>query len=184
MSVQRRYTSADLEAMPYVEGLRYEIIDGELHVTTAPSWHHNRAGSQIWRALENWNDETGRGEASEVPGVIFTDDNNVIPDVVWISRARLEGALDAAGHLTVAPDLVVEVLSPGADNERRDRILKMGLYARQGVEEYWLVDPALHIVEVFRHDGRTLELVATLSGDDALTSPLLPGFSCPLRRLW
>jgi Uma2 family endonuclease len=63
-------------------------------------------------------------------------------------------------------------------------VAKFGLYSRQGVQEYWLVDPALRIVEVFRHDGRTLELVASLSGDDALTSPLLPGFVCPLSHLW
>jgi Uma2 family endonuclease len=184
MSVQRRYTSADLESMPHVEGLRYEIIDGELHVTTAPSWDHNRAANQIWRAFEDWNDGTGLGQSGTTPGVIFAEDNNVIPDVVWVSRARLDAGLDRAGHLTVVPEIVVEVLSPGSDNERRDRVLKLNLYARQGDNEYWLVDPALRIVEVFRHDGRALELVATLSGDDALTSPLLPGFSGPLRRLW
>jgi len=153
-------------------------------VASAPSWNHNRAARRITTALDNWGDETGLGEVMHVPGVIFTDDNNVIPDLVWVSQAKLERGLDAAGHLTVAPDIAVEVLSPGAENERRDRALKLRLYARQQVQEYWLVDPALRIVEMFRHDGRTLELVATLSGDDALTSPLLPGFVCPLRRLW
>jgi len=184
MSVQRRYTSADLERMPHDEWYRYEIIDGELFVSSAPSWTHNRAARRLTTALDNWGDETGLGEVNPVPGLIFTDYNNIIPDLVWISGSRLERGLDGAGHLTVAPDLVVEVVSPGSDNARRDRILKLGLYARQGVEEYWLVDTALRIVEVFRHNGRTLELVATLSGDDALTSPRLPGFSCPLRRLW
>jgi Uma2 family endonuclease len=184
MSVQRRYTSADLEAMPYVEGLRYEIIDGELHVSSAPSWNHNRAAKRLCTALDNWGDETGLGEAMPVPGVIFTDDNNVIPDLVWVSHAGLERGLDGAGHLTVAPDIVVEVLSPGADNQRRDRALKLSLYSRQHVREYWLIDPSQRLVEVFHHDGRTLELVATLSGDDALTSPLLPGFVFPIARLW
>jgi Uma2 family endonuclease len=184
MSVQRRYTSADLEALPYVEGLRYEIIDGELHVSSAPSWDHNRAARRLSTALDNWGDETGLGECMPVPGVNFTNDNNVIPDLVWVSRATLETGLDAAGHLVVAPEIAVEVLSPGTDNERRDRALKLSLYSRQRVREYWLIDPSLRIVEVFRHDGRTLELVATLAGDDALASPLLPGFSCPLARLW
>jgi Uma2 family endonuclease len=79
---------------------------------------------------------------------------------------------------------VVEVLSPGSENEQRDREIKLGLYSRQRVQEYWLVDWRQRTVEVYRHNGRTLQLVATLSGDDALTSPLLPGFSCPLLRLW
>lgn len=184
MSVQRRYTSADLEAMPYDEWHRYEIIDGELFVSSAPSWNHNRALRRLATALDNWDDETGLGEANPAPGVIFSDDDNVIPDLVWVSRAKLDGGFDRAGHLTVAPDIVVEVLSPGSDNARRDRVAKFGLYAQQGVQKYWLVDPALRIVEVFRHNGRTLELVASLSGDDALTSPLLPGFACPLSRLW
>jgi Uma2 family endonuclease len=184
MSVQRRYTSADLELLPHVEGTRYEIIDGELHVSSQPSWNHQRAGSQIWRAFEDWNDESGLGQATEAPGVIFAEDNNVAPDVVWISRARLNGALDSAGHLTVAPEIIVEVLSPGSANVRRDRDLKLGLYSRQRVQEYWLVDCRLRIVEVFRHNGRALEPVARLTEDAVLTTPLLPGFSCPLERLW
>ena len=184
MSVQRRYTSRDLELLPDVEGVRYEIIDGELHVSKQPSWNHQRAGSQVWRALENWNDETGLGEATEAPGLIFAEDDDVAPDIVWVSNARLEGALDSAGHLRIAPDLIVEVLSPGSRNERRDRELKLALYSRQGVKEYWIVDCGLRRVLIFRRVGDALEPAATLTDDDALSSPLLPGFSCPLRRLW
>ncbi len=76
MSVQRRYTSRDLELLPHVEGTRYEIIDGELHVSSQPSWNHQRTCGQIWRALENWNDATGLGEAAEAPGLIFAEDND------------------------------------------------------------------------------------------------------------
>jgi Uma2 family endonuclease len=184
MSVQRRYTSRDLEDLPHVEGTRYEIIDGELHVSSQPSWNHQRACSRITGALNVWNDETGLGEATEAPGVIFAEDDDVAPDIVWISKGRLEGALDDAGHLTVAPELVVEVLSPGSANARRDRVLKLALYSRQRVDEYWIVDCRLRTVQVFRRAGDALELAATLVDDDALTSPLLPGFSCPLRRLW
>ncbi len=184
MSVQRRYTSRDLELLPHVEGTRYEIINGELHVSSQPSWNHQRASDRINRALGNWDDETGLGESAQAPGVIFAEDDDVAPDIVWISKARLEGALDGAGHLRVAPELVVEVLSPGSTNVRRDRVLKLDLYSRQGVEEYWIVDCRLRTVEVFRRDGDELALVATLTDDDALTSPLLPGFSFPLRRIW
>jgi Uma2 family endonuclease len=184
MSVQRRYTSADLERLPHVEGTRYEIIDGELHVSSQPSWNHQRASSRIWRALENWNDETGLGEASEAPGLIFAEDADVAPDIVWISKGRLEGGLDSAGHLRVAPELVVEILSPGSANTRRDRVLKLALYSRRGVKEYWIVDCRLRSVDVYRREASDLMLVTTLKDDDALSSPLLPDFSCPLRRLW
>jgi Uma2 family endonuclease len=183
MSVQRRYTSADLDILPQIEGIRYEIIDGELFVSKQPSWHHQSAASNTCSALKQWNRETRRGQTVEVPGLVFADDDDVIPDVIWISNSRLVGALDAAGHLTVGPELVVEVLSPGSANERRDREVKLGLYSRRGVDEYWIVDWQRHEVQVFRRAGDSLELAATL-GDDALTSPMLPGFEVRVASLW
>jgi Uma2 family endonuclease len=104
--------------------------------------------------------------------------------VVWISHARLDGATDEAGHLRAAPELVVEVLSPGSANERRDREVKLALYSRQRVEAYWIIDRQARIVQVYRRDGDTLRVVTTLGSNDKLTSPLLPGFSCPVSSLW
>jgi Uma2 family endonuclease len=118
------------------------------------------------------------------PGVIFAEDDNVAPDVVWVSRERLEAITDEQGHLRAAPELVVEVLSPGSTNERRDRELKLKLYSRQGVHEYWLVDWRTRTVQVYRRQRTALRLIATLEGSDAISSPLLPGFSCPLASLW
>ena len=80
--------------------------------------------------------------------------------------------------------LVVEVLSPGAENERLDRELKLSLYSRQGVREYWIVDWRARTVQVYRRQQTQLELAATLLGEDVLTSPLLPGFACPISRFW
>jgi len=69
-------------------------------------------------------------------------------------------------------------------NEQRDREVKLKLYSRQGVLEYWIVDWLSRTLQVYRHADAALELVATLAGDDLLSSPLLPGFSCPLSKLW
>jgi Uma2 family endonuclease len=88
------------------------------------------------------------------------------------------------GKLYAAPELAVEILSPGSTNERRDRELKLKLYAREGVEEYWLVDWRERTVVVYRRAGAELQAVLTLTNADALTSPLLPGFACPVRDLW
>jgi Uma2 family endonuclease len=184
VSTTRRYTSADLERLPQVEGTRYEIIDGELHVSTAPAWEHQFACIRVVRALDTWSEETGLGVANAAPGLVLALDDDVVPDVVWISRARLATALDDARHLQVAPELVVEVLSPGAANERRDREAKFALYSRQGVEEYWIVDWRRQRVAVYRREEAALRLVATLGGDDVLTTPLLPGFACPISTLW
>lgn len=92
--------------------------------------------------------------------------------------------LDEAEHLTGAPELIVEVLSPGENNERRDREVKLKLYATQGVREYWIVDHQLQQVQVYRRQQATLQLAATLFADDEISSLLLPGFTCPIARFF
>ena len=184
MSISARFTSKDLERLPAIEGVRYEIVDGDLFVSKQPHWHHQYTSDRIARRLHDWNDQTRLGIAISVPGLIFAEDDDVVPDVVWISRARLAAVADAAGHLRAAPELVVEVLSPGRENERRDREVKLALYARQGVQEYWIADWQRRSVEVYRRADGDLRLVATLTGEDVLATPLLPGFACPIGSLW
>src|SRR5947208_2498365 len=135
-------------------------------------------------ALQGWSLETGAGLTVFAPGLVFSEDNDVIPDLVWISHERRALALDEKGHYTIGPELVIEVLSPGSVNERRDRDLKLNLYSRQGVQEYWIADWQERLVEVYRREATDLRLVDTLVDGDAITSPLLPGFSCPISSLW
>jgi Uma2 family endonuclease len=116
--------------------------------------------------------------------VIFADDDDVAPDVVWVSTARLQHLLDDKGHLRGAPELVIEVLSPGSLNEQRDREVKLKLYSRRGVDEYWIVDWRARTVDVYRREGAALLLAEHLSGEDRLTSPLLPDFTAPLPDLF
>lgn len=178
-----RWTTADLELFPD-DGRRYEIIDGELIGIRTPRWSHQQVTGRIFNALDAWSQATGRGEAAINPGIIFTDEDNVIPDVVWASTDRLDRLLDAAEHLTGATELVVEVLSPGEKNEQRDKQLKLKLYSQQGVQEYWIVDNNLRQVQVYRRETAVLVLVATLQADDSLTSPLLPGLACGLDQIF
>jgi Uma2 family endonuclease len=171
-----RWKATDLELLPD-NGNRYEIIDGELFVTRAPHWDHQNAILNLSFVLVAWSRKTGLGKVSVAPGVIFTDDDNVIPDLVWISTDRLARVLDESGHLLAAPELIVEVLSAGTDNERRDREVKRKLYAIRGVQEYWIVDWRRQQIEIFRRDKDGLPLVATLLSSDVLSSPLLPDFA-------
>jgi Uma2 family endonuclease len=165
-------------------GNRYEIIDGELFVTRALHWGHQKATGNIYAELRAWSLSTGLGEAVPTPGIIFTDADNVIPDVVWVSKERLGLLLDNEGYLTGAPELVVEVLSPGTQNERRDREVKLKLYASRGVQEYWILNWQLQQIEVYRCEKAVLKLVATLLITDDLSSPLLPNFVCSVARLF
>lgn len=179
-----RWTVADLELLPLEDGTRYEIIDGELFVSKQPHWHHQNTCNRIATALTNWSDSHGAGHVVPAPGVIFDDENGVAPDVVWVSHERLEAILGEDGHLHGAPELVVEVLSPGAENERRDRELKLKLYSLRGVQEYWIANWQLRTVEVYRREAGALRLVGTWQARDELTSPLLPGFRVQVAELF
>jgi Uma2 family endonuclease len=185
MATTMRWTTAELEGLPEpLDGTRYEIVNGELYVTTQPSWQHQVTCKRLVRVLDEWSEQTDAGVANLAPGVIFAEDNAVAPDVVWVSRERLPLVLGADGKLHGAPDLVVEVLSPGAINERRDRETKLTLYSRQGVREYWIVDGQQRTVVIYRRAEAALHIVATLFAGDQIESPLLPGFSCAVTRLF
>jgi Uma2 family endonuclease len=179
-----RWTTTDIDLLPENEGIRYEIIDGELLVTRAPHIRHQRTCGKIHRVLDTWSDSSGLGEPFFTPGIIFTEADNVIPDVIWISNERLAILVDDEGHLTGAPELVVEVLSPGREQERRDREAKLKLYSSKGVQEYWIVNWRLQQVEVYRRENSLLKLIVTLLSNDELTSPLLPGFSCSIAQFF
>jgi Uma2 family endonuclease len=178
-----RWTSADLESLPD-NGNRYEIIEGELFVTGMPQWKHQEVTNNVCVELTLWSRQTGLGEAATNPGLVFTDTDEVIPDVVWVSYERLAQILDESGHLAGAPELVVEVMSPGEENEKRDRQSKLKLYSVQGVREYWICDRIQQKVEVYLRENGVLKLAMTLFKEDNLTSSLLPGFSVSVAGLF
>jgi len=185
VSNSHRWTIRDLDALPDDGGWkRYEIIDGELFVTRAPHIRHQGTGGNIHVELEIWSRQTQLGKPFQTPGVIFTPTDAVIPDVVWISQERLDNCIDQAGHLTIAPELIVEVLSPGELNEQRDKEVKLKLYSLHGVQEYWIVNWQQKTLEIYRRTNAQLQLVATLLEDDTLTSPLLPGFSTAIAQIF
>lgn len=183
MSTALKFTSADLALMPE-DGKRYEIIEGELYVSRQPSSEHQYTCGRLIYFLEEWNDRSGMGLVLTPPGLIFAEDDDVAPDVIWISRERYARAVDATGHLHLAPELVIEVLSPGKINEERDRQAKLKLYSRRGVQEYWIVSWMSQFVEVYAREDAELHLAATLYGSDILSSPRLPGFSCQVAKLF
>lgn len=177
------WTIADLELFPDPDK-RYEIIAGELFVTRAPHWQHQRISGNIYTELEIWSRKIGLGSASIAPGVIFSDTDSVIPDVVWVSGERLQDILDDAGHLIDAPDLAIEVLSKSSADRKRDYESKLKLYSTRGVKEYWICDRHKQSVQIYRRDNGVLKLALTLFEEDTLTSPLLPEFSCLVERFF
>ncbi|MBU7584479.1 MAG: Uma2 family endonuclease [Nostoc sp. TH1S01] len=175
-----RWTIHDIEVLPENEWTRYEIINGELFVTRTPHHRHQQVCVKTSRQLDIWSESSGLGVTIISPGLIFSEADSVIPDLVWVSRERLAQIEDEAGHLTAAPELVIEVLSPGTQNERRDKEAKLKLYSIHGVREYWILNRFTKQVEVYRREKAQLILVATLIGNDEITSPLLPEFCCSI----
>jgi len=143
-------TWQDVQQLPD-DGNRYEAIEGELYVTPASKVRHQRISFRLEQALYRLFQEPGLGEVFHAPiGVIFPETGEgVQPDIVFVSRARR--GIIADDSIRGAPDLVVEILSPGT--APRDRGVKLKLYDRQGVGEYWIVDPETEAVEVWSFGG-------------------------------
>ncbi len=190
LTSERQFTIFDLENFPD-DGNRYEVIDGELYVTAAPHFEHQSTLDEIIFAFRAWHHATGLGWPVSGAGIIFAVNSGVVPDLLWVSDERLPlvtvnprtGRQD--GKLYAAPDLVVEVLSPGRENEERDRETKLTLYSRRGVLEYWIVDRFSRQVEIYRRNGAAaLALFATLNAADTITSPQLPGFALPVEQIF
>ncbi|MEK6325786.1 MAG: Uma2 family endonuclease [Acidobacteriota bacterium] len=175
-------TIADLDAMPD-DGNRYEIIEGELFVSCAPFLTHQRVSRNLFVRISNCLEQNPIGEVLATPGVIFSEFSGVIPDIVFISNER-RGEIASAERITGAPDLIIEIVSPGSENERRDRIAKRQLYGKYGVKEYWVVDPLQRTIEIYARVGRNLKLRTMLREHDDLTTSLLPGFSCKVADIF
>ncbi len=176
------WTSKDLELLPE-DDCRYEIIKGELFVTRLPHWQHQDIISNICTDLKIWSRKTGLGDTAAGVGLIFSETDDVIPDLVWISKEKLEAIIDEKGHLQGAPELVVEVLSKGRENQQRDRENKLELYSSQGVLEYWIVDRFSEKIEIYQREKEELKLTKILEKKDTLTFQLLPEFSCKIEDL-
>ncbi|MGI8914726.1 MAG: Uma2 family endonuclease [Chloroflexota bacterium] len=178
MVTTQRWTIADLERIPQpMDDTRHELIDGELYVSTQPNWRHQFVGMRIAVVLDAWSAATNAGITIIAPGVIFSPEDAVAPDVVWVRTERLATVLQDDGKLHAAPDLMVEILSPGTYNQQRDRVKKLTLYAKWGVFEYWIVDWRARQLTVYRRAQSELRLLGVRTERDVVESPHLPGFT-------
>ena len=168
-------TVSDLDATPN-DNNHYELIEGELFVSCAPSIPHQIIITNLILAFGDHLEAHPLGVVIPGPGVIFSEHDAVIPDLVFITHER-RAEIAAGDKVLGAPDLLIEVMSPGIENRQRDEVVKRQLYGKYGVKEYWIVDPENRALEVFRFDRHSLKKTAALTGEDELTMPLLAGFS-------
>lgn len=176
-------TVADLDAYPDDDGNRYELIGGELFVSCAPGISHQRVILNLEIALSDYLRANPIGILVPGAGAILSDYDAVIPDIAFVRNERWDQVVTGE-KFTGAVDLVIEVLSPGAANRRRDLSAKRGLYGKYGVEEYWIVDTENLSVLIFRLEGPMLEEIVTLTGDEDVTSPVLPSFRLKVKTIF
>jgi Uma2 family endonuclease len=175
-------TVADLDACPD-DNNRYELIEGELFVSRAPGIPHQRVLNNLQFALGTYLKDNPIGRIVPGPGTIFSDYDAVIPDLVFVRNERWDQVVTGE-TFTGALDLVIEIISAGAENRRRDLLVRRQLYAKYGVAEYWIVDPEDRLVEVYRLRDTRLEGVATWRNEDEITTSLLPGFRMSVKSVF
>jgi Uma2 family endonuclease len=165
------------------DGKRHELIDGEHYVTPSPNIRHQTILGNLHFLMRAWLEQHPVGRVFMAPlDVVFTQFDVVEPDLLFVSGHRAAEILTAK-HVTGAPDIVVEIGSPST--RKRDETIKRRLYERSGVSEYWVVDPDLDVVRVYRNREGRFDRPVELRADagDVLTSPHLDGLEMPLGRI-
>ena len=163
---------------------RYELINGEFILVSAPNTAHQTVSTGFILSLGNFVVQGNLGSVFHAPTeVILTDPegiNIVQPDIIFVSKEREH--IITRPNIQGAPDLLVEILSPSTG--RRDRTIKFDLYARHGVKEYWIADPDAQTVSAMLLKDGEYETVGEYGIEDTLTSPTLEGFSVKLDRVF
>jgi len=176
--LRTRLTYEDYRLIPD-DGRRYELLEGQLHVTPAPSLEHQHVSKRLFTILLRYFEEGGRGAVFYAPlDVILAKDDVVQPDLVVV---RDPAQLSSRG-IEGAPFLLVEVISPG--RAHYDRTVKAQRYAAHGVPHYWIVDPEARRLECFRLGEGHYALQAAGTGNDVVEVPDLPALGIPLATLW
>ena len=159
---------------------RYEIIDGNLLMAPSPdSWHQDWS-RKLFRLMDQFVTRNKLGEVYYAPfDVVLDSDNTVQPDLIFVSSANLGIIKQRAIFGT--PDLLVELISPSS--VRRDRYDKKDLYARFGVKEYWIGDPANKSLEILTLKEGNYELHCAAEEKGKLTSPMLAGLEFDLAQV-
>lgn len=175
-----KFTYQDLLTAPD-DGNRYEIFEGELIVTPSPAIKHQIVHANLFNTLFNYVKKHKRGRVLSAPTDIYFDEETVVkPDILFISKNRSNILKEQRVH--GAPDLIVEILSPGT--AERDRGFKFRRYEKEGVQEYWLVDPVEENMEIYVLNEKGYELHGRFSDNDTVFGSMFANLSFQLSELW
>ncbi len=179
--LDRRLRARDLDGLPHEWDTRYELIGGVLHISRRPPFEHQAFLARFILRVGPAVLERG-GFLVPEPGLVWEDDgeDNVSPDLAILLRV----APPPKGEkLHTCPEIVLEVLSAGEENRRRDLVEKRALYFRRGAVEYWIADLGTGELHRLTRGERDFEQ-RTLREADRLATPLLEGWSVEVRDLF
>jgi Uma2 family endonuclease len=176
---REHYTYADYCRLP--EGAPYQLIGGELVMTPSPTPYHQIVLANLWRKMDGFVYGSGMGKILCAPlDVYLTETDTYQPDLIFIARDRLN--IIEKARVNGAPDLVVEILSPGT--AYYDLRKKYKVYEAQGVREYWIVDPEDKSVQVFVAREGKFVLDQEVQGSGEVKSHVLTGFSIDVQTIF
>jgi Uma2 family endonuclease len=174
-----RFTYEDYARLP--DDRRYEVIDGELCLTPAPTPYHQLVAKRLGFSLDAHAQTARLGEVFLAPCDLVLSKFDVLqPDVFFIAEDRR--AIIGEQYISEAPDLVIEVLSPSTAN--RDRVVKAARYATFGVKEMWIADPEAKTIEIFTASEGGFRRETEYGAGEVLRSPLLPELEIPLSSIF
>jgi len=178
LKTRPRKTVEDFMMLP--EGTLAELIDGEIFMTPGPRVPHQRAVLNLAVEIRSFSRPRMLGEILVSPMDVYLPSGDIVePDLIFVRRENLAIIQD---WVRGVPDLLVEVLSPS--HPERDLIVKRHLYARNGVGEYWIVDPADRSVQIFRLAGGRYEPAGYRKEGQVLSTDLLPGLELTVESLF
>jgi len=174
-----RFTYQDYLLLP--EERRYEILDGDLFMTPAPTPYHQIVAGNLYSSLREHVYKGRLGQVIMAPCDVLLSETDVVqPDILFVSKKR--ASIIEEKYISAAPDLVVEVLSPAT--AERDRTLKMKTYARFGVRELWVAVHDAKSIALFTNTGQGFQEEALLRMGEVLRSRLLPGLEIALAKIF
>jgi Uma2 family endonuclease len=177
--LKRKLGYADYERLPDGNGKRYEILDGDLYVTPAPTPLHQRLSKRLQRQLENFFEARGLGEVFDAPiDLVLGDFDIVQPDLLIVADPGQVGER----AIQRAPLLVVEILSPST--RAQDRGIKARRYADLGVRHYWILDPDWERLECLRLESGAYRPVVQVHAPETLAHPDWPDLVIDLGALF
>jgi Uma2 family endonuclease len=178
----RAWTIADLNALSDDEN-HYELVRGDLLMMTPGSPIHGRYATRLATALFNHVDERDLGEVyTAEPGFILHSGPEPVvraPDIAFVRKERIPPTSEQEGFWSLAPDLIVEIVSPSESANCLQE--KVNDYLVAGTQLIWLVYPATKTIVEYQASGFVKQLFAE---ELLVGGELIPGFSYPLKKLF